>query len=199
MGRLVKGIEGQPVPGVGNCRLELALRTMPVHQAIQGSHQLAAKALSFEELPIVKVVAILQTEAAEELAANQVHGLSQGAGTGGACLGGRVVVGLATGQTAAKLVHIYPGVGAGNQGNLLAIRFEPIVADGLPQRIEGSTKGGTSPAAVELGPEEIDQGIAPVTLARDAEVGQESNGLLPIEADGFAVELDVRRAEQTYG
>jgi hypothetical protein len=43
---------------------------------------------------------------------------------------------------------------------------------------------------------QVDQGIAPVVLARDGQVGQKGDSLAPVQLDRYAITLDARRAEQ---
>ena len=62
--------------------------------------------------------------------------------------------------------------------------------------IEGPAQGSPTTRGVDLGPEQVDQGIAPVALARDGQVRQKAGSLAPAQLDWHAMALDTGRAEQ---
>ncbi len=125
-------------------------------------------------------------------------------------------MGPALGQVAAKLVHIQPeglpclsraqprglsrgrgrGACAGPEADFLPVGVQPVVGDGLSEGMEGAAQGGPAPGRVGLGPEQSDQKVAPVALARDRQIGQQGQSLAPVQLDRHAVALDAGRAEQ---
>jgi hypothetical protein len=107
-------------------------------------------------------------------------------------------VGLALSQMAVELVDVHP-VGlpcAGLQADLVPVDVEPGTAQGFSQGIEGAPQGGPAPGGVTVGPEQVHQGIAPVTLAGDGQVGQQGDGLAPVDLERNPVALKTGWAKQ---
>ncbi len=204
MGRLVQGIEGQPAPGKADGWFELAVDTVPAHQSLQGIGQFPAQRLGLQELPIIKVGAILQAEAAQKVTPDQGHCIGQGSYTGGAGLRCRVPVGVALGQVLPELGHIHPerlssagrAASRGIEPDLLPIDLQPGPVKGFTEGVKRATQGGPAAGAVVLGPEQVDQGIAPVALARDGKVNEKGDGFAPVELDRRAVALDMWWSEE---
>jgi hypothetical protein len=103
-----------------------------------------------------------------------------------------------------ELGHIDPqvsargcrGCGSENEADLVATGVEPAGTEGVGEGMEGAAQGGMAAGGVKVGPEEVDEGVAAVALGCDGEVGEEREGLAPVQADGGVVELETRRTEQ---
>ena len=105
-------------------------------------------------------------------------------------------VGFANGQLLAELVHVCRQIGLNPEGNLVPVDVQAGTIKGFSESKEGATQGGEATAAIVLGPEKVDQGIAAEGLARDGEVGQQGRGLVPGDPDRNAVALEPRWSKQ---
>jgi hypothetical protein len=56
--------------------------------------------------------------------------------------------------------------------DVLTVNIQPIIDKGFAESREGSAESTPSMALVVLGPEQVDQGIAPVPFPGDDEVGE---------------------------
>jgi hypothetical protein len=105
-------------------------------------------------------------------------------------------VGETLGQMAVELIHVQPKVGAGVQANDLPVDVQPFTGEGLSEGREGTTESGPPVGSIVLGPEQVDQRIAPVAFSRDDNVSQKGDGFGCVHLDRLAVALDAGRAEQ---
>jgi hypothetical protein len=105
-------------------------------------------------------------------------------------------VGLAGGEVLVELVDIALEGGAGIQTKPVAVDKNRIFAEGGSEGEEGAAQGGASTGAIVVGPEEVDEGIARVALARDGEIGGKGDRLAPVDLNRHAVALDARRPKQ---
>jgi hypothetical protein len=103
---------------------------------------------------------------------------------------------LTSGQMPTKLSHIQPDLSTGIQANFLTVNVQPSASEGFSKGVQGSPKGGPTPGAIVLGPEQVDQGSTPVALAGGGDVGQKGDGLARIHSDLRAITLDARWAKQ---
>jgi hypothetical protein len=95
-----------------------------------------------------------------------------------------------------KFVDIAPEGSARIQTKPVAVDKNRIFAEGGSEGEEGAAQGGTSTGAIVVGPEEVDEGIARVALARDGEIGDKGDRLAPVNLDRHGVALDARRPKQ---
>jgi hypothetical protein len=109
--------------------------------------------LRLEYLPIIKVEAVFQAESAEEIAANERHGIGQLGHAYGAYLWCWMPMGTAFCQVLAELGDIYPEICAGIQADFFAVDYQPGARESLPESIEGATEGGATTSGIEIRPE----------------------------------------------
>ena len=95
-----------------------------------------------------------------------------------------------------ELANVHPGGDAGVYANLVPVDDESVSAEGASESMEGPAQGSTAPGVIVLGPEQVDQGISALALARDGKVGYKGDGLAPVEPDRLAVALDTRWTQQ---
>jgi hypothetical protein len=103
-------------------------------------------------------------------------------------------VGQAPGQMVMELFHIQPHVGIWIQANVFPINVQPIAGKGFFEGGEGPTQGGSTVRLVVIGPEQVDQRVAPVAYARHRNVGQQGRSFTRIHLNRDTVELNPGRA-----
>jgi hypothetical protein len=113
-------------------------------------------------------------------------------------------MGVALGQVPPELGYIHPEfwpfdrlrASARAQPDLFSVDLQPGSVECFSEGIEGATQDGPAPGAVVLGPEQVDQGIAPVALTCDGEVDEKGDGFAPVNLDRRAVALDMWWSEE---
>jgi len=105
-----------------------------------------------------------------------------------------------------KRLNVEPQIRTGVQADAFSVGVQPgrlsrsgqWVGESLPEGIEGAAEGGPRVALVGFGPEQGGERVAPMSLARDGQVGQQGDGLARVHLDRHAVALDAGRAQQVY-
>src|SRR2546421_12251228 len=156
---------------------------MAMHQALKCVGQVTAHRIGLKELPVVKVGAIAQAKAGEEIVAIERHSPGKWIETGRTNPGCWMTVSFTLLQVSVKFICIDPDMSKSIQGNCLAINFQPVACKGFVECRERAAQGGASMSLVIFGPEQSSQGVTALRLFGDCKVGNKCSSLACINVE----------------
>ncbi len=201
VGLFLPGFQGQLPPEVGLRRRIVAAPFGIIGQQGQALQRLDVQPLTLNGQPVLKVRAILEHKAGQQVAAVEVQRLCQPRQAGAAGLAAAVTVRLRLAQQRAPGQHIHLHIGGGVELDGLRRHQQVNVADGLAQGVEGLAQvlGGARGGCIR--PKERAQRLAAKGAFRlQRQPRQQAAHLVGFEArDRAVVQGDGEGAEKGQG
>ena len=172
--RLVEGVELQPPARMGE-------RARPLDEPAQHAGQLAPQRVGLAALPVLEGRRVAQSEALEEVAAEDVGRGLQLAG------GGQ--------RTEARHVDL----DGRSERHAVARRLESLGADRRAHGRERAPQGAARVLGVTLRPQQLGEHVARAGPAAEGQIGEQGDRLAGVERDRPALARHARRPEQHHG
>ena len=187
-------VQRQPPSPILDGLLVLAPFSVDLHQPLERGGMLAPQILLHHPLPILKVGAVSQVEAREELPPRELQGCGQIAPRSGEIALG--VCPLPALQATSELGCVHPQALPGGQPRAEAVGAKTVLTDSRPQKREGLAQAGSPVLPVLLPVQQLGQLIAAVTLRGHRQVGKQGHHLAAANLHGDIAETDARGAKK---
>ena len=184
MDRLVERIELEPALGVRNGLHVLAASHKLLHQALQRRGELTLERPLLGDLPVVEVGAVTEREPLEEAAGEEGNRLAQHVARRTIC------------RELAKALDVQLKAAPSSQGDAVAGRLDPLLADRLAQRRQRAPERAARVLGIMTRPQQLAERLARPRALHKREMRKQRHGLARVERDRRSVSCDTRRPDQ---